>query len=138
MVVSASTRSAVANGSRLFVDKLDGRSALARRHRDLTAEFIRDLGGEDALSEAQRQMVRRAAALSVWSEAQERRIISGEQGVDANQLVTAANTIRRLLRELGLAKPRAATQRAKPVARPVQPPPAPSAGTIAGYLGRSA
>ena len=93
------TRSAVANGSRLFVEGLDGRSALARRYRDLVAEFTRDLGGDP--SEAQRQLIRRASSLAVWCEAVEVRLANGED-VDIGPYTTAANSLRRILADIGL------------------------------------
>ena len=65
-------RSAVSNGTRLFcVDGLDGRSQTARRFRDLVETFGNDLGGQDLLSEGQRQLIRRAATLSIMAEAME-------------------------------------------------------------------
>ena len=42
---SPSQRSAVANGTRLFIDRVDGRTAAARRFRDILAEILVDLGG---------------------------------------------------------------------------------------------
>jgi len=97
-------RSAVANGSRLFVQELDGRSALARRYRDLVAEFTRDIGGDP--SEAQKQLIRRAASLSTWCEAQEVRLANGDD-VEIGPLTTAANSLRRILTDIGLErKPR--------------------------------
>ena len=47
--------------------RLDGRSALARRYRDLVATFTSDMGGDP--SEAEKQLIRRAESLSVWCEA---------------------------------------------------------------------
>ena len=65
-------RSAVSNGTRLFcVDGLDGRSQTARRFRDLVEGMGNDLGGSDRLSEGQRQLIRRAATLSIMSESVE-------------------------------------------------------------------
>ena len=64
-------KSAISNGARLFIEGLDGRTALARRYRDLVAEFVSDLGGADVISEAQRAIIRRAASLCVWCEAVE-------------------------------------------------------------------
>jgi len=65
-------RSAVSNGTRLFcVDGLDGRSQTARRFRDLVETFSADLGGIDRLSEGQKQLIRRAATLSIMAEAME-------------------------------------------------------------------
>ena len=57
-------RSRIANGSALL-DGIDGRSAKARRFRDVLAEIVSDLGGADRLSEGQRQIARRCAMLSV-------------------------------------------------------------------------
>lgn len=91
--------SAVANGSRLFVESVDGRSALARRYRDLVGEFTRDIGGDP--SEAQKQLIRRAASLSVWCEAVEVRLASGED-VEIGPLTTAVNSLRRILADIGL------------------------------------
>ena len=51
---AAKGKSAVSNGARSFIEGLDGRTALARRYRDLVAEFVSDLGGADVISEAQR------------------------------------------------------------------------------------
>src|ERR1700732_3059258 len=67
-----SHRSAVSNGTRLFcVDGLDGRSQTARRFRDLVETIGNDLGGVDHLSEGQKQLIRRAATLSIMAEAME-------------------------------------------------------------------
>ena len=92
-------RSAVANGTRLFVDGLDGRSALARRYRDLVATFTSDMGGDP--SESQKQLIRRAASLSVWCEAVEVKLANGEE-VEIGSLTTAANSLRRILQDIGL------------------------------------
>jgi hypothetical protein len=65
-------RSAVSNGTRLFcVAGLDGRSQTAMRFRDLVETMSNDLGGSDRLSEGQRQLIRRAATLSIMSESVE-------------------------------------------------------------------
>ena len=98
---SPNTRSAVANQSRLFVEGLDGRSAHARRYRDLIAEFTRDLGGPDSLSEAQRSIIRRAASLCVWCEAVEVQMANGED-CEIGPYTTACNSLRRLLNDIGL------------------------------------
>ena len=59
-------RSRVSNGSALFLDGVDGRSALARRYRDIIKQLVSDLGGDP--SEAQSLIVRRASTLAVWCE----------------------------------------------------------------------
>jgi hypothetical protein len=48
---------------------LDGRTQTARRFRDLVEEISNDLGGPSVLSEGQRQLIRRAASLSIMAEA---------------------------------------------------------------------
>ncbi|MGC2222320.1 MAG: hypothetical protein WA624_08110 [Methylocella sp.] len=63
-------RSRVTNGSKLL-PLSDGRSATARRFRDLYEDIAADLGGKDHLSEGQRQLVRRAAMLSAECERME-------------------------------------------------------------------
>ena len=60
-------RSRVTNDSALLAG-VDGRSAIARRFRDLVGAIISDMGGDDAISEGQRQLARRASALSVLCE----------------------------------------------------------------------
>jgi hypothetical protein len=49
----------------------DGRSATARRFKDLVEDIAADLGGKDHLSEGQRQLIRRAAMLSAECERME-------------------------------------------------------------------
>lgn len=93
-------RSRVTNGSSLFAD-VDGRTARARRLRDVLDELLAEIG--DA-SEAQQSLARRAASLSVWCEEQEAALARGE-AVDVAALVTAGNSVRRLLRDLGIKRP---------------------------------
>ena len=70
-------RSRVTNGRSPFVET-DARGAWARRWRDIHAEIVSDLGGADALSEGQRQLVRRATTMSIQCELLEGRIAKGE------------------------------------------------------------
>ena len=62
---SAAQRSRVGNGAKLL-PATDGRSMTARRFKDLIDDIAADLGGAAFLSEAKRQLVRRAAML--WAE----------------------------------------------------------------------
>src|SRR5258705_10441254 len=57
-------RSRITNGSSLL-PSIDGRSIWARRLRDLISLHENDYGGADAISEAERSLIRRAAALTV-------------------------------------------------------------------------
>lgn len=78
---------------------VDGRSTMARRYREITASIESDLGGD--LTEAQRQLVARAATLSIWAEAREAELANGEP-FDAAGFATITNTLRRVLCDLGL------------------------------------
>lgn len=96
----AAVRSAVANGSRLL-DGLDGRSAPARRYRDLTATLASDSGGRDNLTEAQFQLIRSAAGLVVLREALDAKALNGEE-IDTGDYCRISNSLRRLLSTVGL------------------------------------
>jgi len=119
-------RSALTNGSAVL-PLIDGRSVWARRFRDLVAAHINDLGGDAALSEGQRSMVRRTATLQIQCELQEQQFAMSEDGIatrdalETYQRVT--NTLRRALESLGLHRGR--------VARDVAP-------TLAQYLATTA
>jgi hypothetical protein len=93
-------RSRVSNGSKM-VAGVDGRSVEARRYRDLTMSLADDLGGAATLTEAQRALVRQAAAMIVQSENLQGEVLRGEV-VDSEQLVRLANAATRILTRLGL------------------------------------
>src|SRR6478736_3754620 len=65
-------RSRVSNGSAVLPG-VDGRSTWVRRLRDLIELHLNDLGGIEAVSQAQRSIVRRAATLTVELERLEAR-----------------------------------------------------------------
>ena len=92
------TRSRVSNGSAVL-DNVDGRSAVARRYRDILNELISDLGGDP--SGAQSAIARRASALCVVCEQAEAEMVAGG-ALDLAEFTTAANSLRRLLSDLGL------------------------------------
>lgn len=98
-------RSAITNGSALLSD-LDHRGAWARRLRDLIGLHLSDLGGEDAVSESEKVLVRRAAMLTLQLELMEQRFSQNEGGEAHGQEIEsyqrATNTLRRLLETLGL------------------------------------
>jgi hypothetical protein len=79
----ASQRSRVTNGSKL-VAGLDGRSAEARRYRDLQLSYADDAGGADSLTEAQRALIAQAADLTIQSERLRGAMLRGE-AVDVEQ-----------------------------------------------------
>jgi hypothetical protein len=95
-------RSAVTNGKRAFVDG-DGNAAWTRRWRDLVMAHASDLGGADALSEAQSSLVRRVATIEIELEQLEGKLSKGEP-VDLDCYTRAASHLRRILETLGIAR----------------------------------
>ena len=90
-------RSAVSNGTRLFaVNGIDGRTMSARRFRDLVDTFTADLGGVDIISEGQKQLIRRAAALSIMGEAIEADLALGRT-FDVNTYGQVCDRLRRIV-----------------------------------------
>ena len=80
---------------------LDGRSASARRFRDLVNAFVADMGGLDCCSEIRLGLLRRLAATTVQAEILEARMVNGE-AIDIATLCTLASTTVRLSQRLGL------------------------------------
>ena len=79
---------------------LDGRSATARRFRDLVNAFVADMGGLDRCSEVRLGLVRRIAATTVVAENQAEMMNGGT--IDIATLCTLASTTVRLSQRLGL------------------------------------
>jgi hypothetical protein len=101
----STTRAAVSNGSRLHAKGIDGRTRDARRFRDLVASFSESLGGESALGEADKALVRNAAALAVKAERMQAAIVKGED-VDLEGLTRLSNCVSRVLGQLGVKRER--------------------------------
>jgi hypothetical protein len=97
---SPRVRSAVTNHQDLLPG-LDGRSAAARRFRDLVSSYISDMGGADRCSEIRLGLLRRLAATTVQAELLEARMINGEE-IDVGTLCTLASTTVRISQRLGL------------------------------------
>jgi hypothetical protein len=93
-------RSAVTNRKRLFVEG-GGRSAWARRYRDLLELHADDLGGAGLLSEAQHSLIRRVATLEIELERLEGRLSEGND-VDLDVYARTASHLRRILETLGI------------------------------------
>jgi hypothetical protein len=83
---------------------VDGRSVWARRLRDLIDIHIEDLGGSDAVTAAERSIVRRASTLTVELERMEARFaLAGEASAEELDLYSrTAGNLRRLLESVGL------------------------------------
>ena len=91
------TRSMVTNRTRLIAG-VDGRSATARRFRDLIADYTRECGGKD-LSPAEAWLVRQAAAMTLRAEQLQAAIVLG-QPVLADELIRLSSEARRILSRL--------------------------------------
>jgi hypothetical protein len=76
--LSAAQRSRLSNGKEVLPD-IDGRSAAARRYRDIASAVAADISphGADHLSEARAQLVRRFSACCVLAEQLEAQLIAG-------------------------------------------------------------
>ena len=92
-MVSKTNRSAISNRSRLL-DGVDGRSATARRFRDICRAYELELG--DPISELERDLIRQAAGLTLRFEQMQARIVRGEL-VDNDLLIRLSSTARRVL-----------------------------------------
>jgi len=96
-------RSRISNGSAILPG-VDGRSTWVRRLRDLIALHLSDLGGEDAASEAERAIIRRAACLTVELERMELGFATAGEALPGqlDLYQRTANSLRRLLESIGL------------------------------------
>jgi hypothetical protein len=96
-------RSRLTNGPARLAN-VDGRSLWARRLRDLIELHVSDLGGSDAITAAERSIIRRASTLTVELERLETRFaLAGEASADELDLYSrTAGNLRRLLESVGL------------------------------------
>jgi hypothetical protein len=98
-------RMGVADGAQQFLEEVDHRTRAARRYKDICEGLARHLGGEEGMSETRRHLSRRAAALIVWCEAEESKLVVENNEIppfDPAIYATACNSLRRLLLDLGL------------------------------------
>lgn len=84
-----------------YLDKLDGRTAIAVDMRARWQELTDDLGGADRLSYAQRSLVERALWLEHFVATQERILADGNDA-DTGRMTQATNSLLGLYRTLGL------------------------------------
>jgi len=89
-------RSAVTNGAKLLVG-IDMRSPTARRYRDLVRANEAEIGKE--LSEAEKGLVKQAAALTLQAEQMQADIVNGKP-VDSDVLIRISGTAKRLIAEI--------------------------------------
>ena len=93
-------RSRLSNGTKLLPD-LDGRSAMARRFKDITSAVLTDQGGADQCSESRLQLVRRFAAAAVLAEQMEARLANGEE-INIAEHGLLCSTLVRLSTRIGI------------------------------------
>ena len=84
----------------LTLDTLDRRTAAYRETNQLITEIYADLGGEDRLSAAERQMVQHGAVLGAYATDLEARYLKGRR-IDLTALCTILNTQRRCFDAIG-------------------------------------
>jgi hypothetical protein len=117
---SRTQRSRVSNGTAILPG-VDGRSALARRYRDLVAALSADL--EAGQSQAAGFQIRNAASLQLHAEELTARLVRGE-AIDPEAITRATNGANRALAAL---RPKPAANRRRP---------GQSGGSVTDYLAR--
>ena len=95
-----SARSPVSNGADILPD-VDGRSAVARRYRDIAAQIIADMGGASQCAEARIQLIRRFAAAAVLAEQMEAQLANGHLIEIADHALLCSNLVR-LAQRIGI------------------------------------
>src|SRR4051812_31659349 len=99
--LSSTTRKLPPKLRLLTLNALDQRTSAARLARDLVSAITSDLGGQGAVTAAQRQLIQRAAILGAVCEDLETRWIAGDP-LPAQEYLAGINTQRRCLMALGL------------------------------------
>jgi hypothetical protein len=96
-------KSRITNGLDLLPGDVDGRSAVARRYRDIVNAVLADQGGADRCSESRLQLVRRFAASAVLAEALEAKLVLG-QDIDVSQHSLLCSRMVRLSTRIGIGR----------------------------------
>jgi hypothetical protein len=94
-------KSRLSNGSGASLPNVDGRSAAARRFRDIVSAILIDQGGFDECSESRLQLVRRFAACAVLAEQAEAKLANGED-INISEHSLLCSTMVRVASRLGL------------------------------------
>ena len=96
-------KSRITNGRDLLPGDVDGRSAEARRFRDIVNAVLVDQGGIDRCTEARFQLIRRFAAACVMAEQMEGRLVLGEV-IDIERHSLLCSTLVRIAQRIGIAR----------------------------------
>jgi hypothetical protein len=84
-----------------FLREVDGRTKLAKRFKEICRAIARDQGGDERLSEARIQFIRRFAAAAVLAEQMESKLASGEE-IDVHTHALLCSSLVRLAQRIGL------------------------------------
>ena len=84
-----------------WIERMDGRTQVARAIRDRLADLQADLGGPEAMSYQMRSLSKRAIWMEAVIEQQEIALSKGEE-IDQGKLTQAVNSLIGLLKTLGL------------------------------------
>lgn len=95
-------RSRVGTGKALFLDRGDHRTARGRRFRETLTQIIDDLGGPAVLSEAQIQLARRCAMISLACEELECRSVLHDEEIDLDLFGQLTDRLGRTFQRLGI------------------------------------
>jgi len=94
------TRSSITNHTNLLPG-IDGRSAGARRYRDLVLEILADQGGVEHCASARLQLIRRFAAASVIAESLEASLVEGKP-IDIAEHAQLCSSLVRIAQRIGI------------------------------------
>jgi hypothetical protein len=98
--LSAAQKSRLSNGKEVLPD-IDGRSAMARRYRDIAAQIVTDQGGFDQCSESRQQLIRRFSAACVLAEQMEAKLVEGHE-VSITDHAQLCSTLVRISARIGI------------------------------------
>lgn len=105
---SAKVRSAISNGSALFLGEVDGRSETGRRYADLMADLTAERGGRETLSVGQMEAVRTYAGLAILRDRMHADLARGQR-VDPEALGQIGDRMARQARQMGAPKAKEAS-----------------------------
>jgi hypothetical protein len=98
--LSRAQRSRITN-SGAVLPEVDGRSAIARRYRDIASAIVGDQGGIEHCSESRQQLIRRFAAAAVIAEQLEAGLARGER-INVVEHCQLASTMVRIAHRIGV------------------------------------
>jgi hypothetical protein len=93
-------RSRVTNG-RASLPRIDGRTRIAKRFHDISAELVADNGGLSKISEAKLQLIRRFAFSAVMAEMLESNI-ANEHPIDVSEHIGLTANMLRIAGRIGI------------------------------------